>query len=57
MAQFKDVFSTTWKVLIALLLISVVAGVVIVVLGGVGSVMVPAKPEPALIFFPVPPIR
>lgn len=47
MAQFKDVFSTTWKVLAALFLISMIVGVIIAILGGLGTVMVPAKSEPS----------
>ncbi len=38
MAQFKDVFSTTLKVLLALLIISVVLGVGFLILGGLGSI-------------------
>ncbi len=37
MAQFKDVFSTTLKVFLALLIISAVIGVAGLILGGLGS--------------------
>jgi hypothetical protein len=42
MAQFKDVFSTTAKVLGALVIISVVVGLGFLFLGGLGSALAPA---------------
>jgi hypothetical protein len=39
MAQFKDVFSTTWKVLLALVLISAIIGACTIALGGLGWMM------------------
>lgn len=41
MAHFKDVFSTTLKVLPALIIISAVIGVGGLILGGLGSVVIP----------------
>lgn len=43
MAEFKDVFSTTAKVILALVIISALIGVGFLIVGGLGSVVVPAS--------------
>jgi hypothetical protein len=47
MAQFKDVFSTTAKVILSLLIISVMIAVAYPLLGGLGSASVPASTAPS----------
>src|SRR2546425_7419114 len=46
MAQFKDVFSTTAKVILSLLIISAVIGVAFLILGRLGSAIIPANSSP-----------
>jgi|ERR1019366_4765366 hypothetical protein len=43
MAQFKDVFSTTAKVILSLLIISAVVGLGFLILGRLGSAITPAS--------------
>src|ERR1700756_1961577 len=47
MAQFKDVFATTAKVILSLLIISAVVGVAFPILGGLRSEVGSAAPGPA----------
>ena len=47
MAQFKDVFSTTAKVVLSLLIISVIITVAYPILGGLGSASAPASAAPS----------
>lgn len=43
MAQFKDVFSTTAKVILSLLIISAMIGVAFLIVGGIGSAVAPVN--------------
>lgn len=46
MAQFKDVFSTTAKVVLSLLIVSAIIAVAYPILGGLGSASAPANAAP-----------